>query len=261
MTTVSKIVGICQDILKVPASNHTEKERLYSLLDNSIVDLTPTTRTAIVCDLGLLGIHESLLLDRNEYEYNREITLARVIVAAGDQSPLQNFRSAQWYHDAHHFENAALAQYSPKNILMVGCGPFPSTALSLMDSFPDANLVCMDKSATAYHLAIEVTEIFGHKLYGGCVDVLMLPGWTLEQYDCILVGTVVGVLEQEKRDIVNHFLRSVAPGTTLAFRTAIGPGTIIYPSIQPPMLEGHDFHILTNPPQKTWTTIIIPGKS
>jgi hypothetical protein len=258
MTTTSKIVRLCQDILALTIEQDAEKERLHSLLDDSITNLTPTTITAIVCDLRLLGIHESLLLNRNDYEYNREIALARDIVAAGDQSPLQNFRSAQWYHDAHHFENAALAQYSPKNILMVGCGPFPSTALSLMDSFPDANLTCLDKNATAYHLAIEVTEIFGHKLYGGCVDVLCLPGWTLEQYDCILVGTVVGVLEQEKSDIVNYFLHGVTPGTTLAFRTATGPGKIIYPTVDLSLLDGRDFRVLSNPPQKTWTTILIP---
>jgi len=254
---VDTLVALCQKVLEVPVLAHAEKEHLYSLLDDSVMNLHHGTIATITDHLQTLGIHEELLLDRDAYEYTREVALAKAIIDVGDQSPLENFRSTQWYHDAHCFENAALAQYSPTNILMVGCGPFPSTALSLMDSFPDANLVCLDKDTTAYHLATEVVEIFGHKLYGGCVDVLKLPGWTLKQYDCVLVGTVVGVRKQEKSDIVNYFLHGVTPGTTLAVRTATGPGEIIYPTVDLDLFNDLDYRVLPNPPQKTWTTILM----
>ena len=256
MTTTSKIVRLCQDILALTIEQDAEKERLYSLLDDSITDLAPTTITAIICDLRLLGIHESLLLNRNEYEYNREFVLAKSIIEAGNQSPLQDFRSAEWYENAHQFENKALAQHSPTNILMVGCGPFPSTVMSLMNDFPNATVTCVDRSYQATTLAIEVGEIFRHEVYAIPVDGLELDAKSLEFYDCILVGAVVGVTEQDKERTVDHFLKITPPGATLAFRTATGPGKIIYHTVDIYLLAGHDFQVLPNPPQKTWTTIL-----
>lgn len=244
---IPRILEICQEVL-----SSAEKETLYSTLDSLIMGLQEPDVDAIVQELQVLDIHEPLLLDRATYEYDREVILAEKIIEAGDPSPLENFRSTEWYEDAHRFENSALAKHSPTNILMVGCGAFPSTALSLMNSFPDANLVCLDKSAIAYHLAIQVSEIFGHELYGGCVDVLKLPGWTLEEYDCILVGTVVGVGPADKKAVVDHFLQYTPSSTTLALRTAVGPGKIIYPVI-PDTSFGR---VLLDPPQKTWTTVI-----
>lgn len=254
--TTEQILTLCQSILALFPNQNVGKERLYSLLDDSIINLDATAVTTIIDRLRALGIHEELLLDRDAYEYAREVALAEAIIAVGDQSPLQNFRSAQWYHDAHHFENAALAQYAPNNILMVGSGPFPSTALSLLQSFPNANIHCLEKRRQACNLSQEVAEILGHgNLYIHWGNALSRT--TLEMYDCIIVGTVVGVLTDEKNTIIDYFLALSNPGTTLAFRTATGPGKIIYPTVDLSLFDGSKFQILDNPPQKTWTTIIV----
>ena len=258
--TTEHILTLCQDILALFPKQSVEKERLYSLLDDSITDLDAIAVETITDRLRTLGIHEELLLDRDAYEYAREVTLAEAIIAVGDQSPLENFRSTQWYHDAHCFENTALAPYSPKNVLMVGSGPFPSTALSLLQSFPNANIHGLEKRRQAWSLSQEVATISGHgNLYIHWGNALSRT--TLEMYDCIIVGTVVGVLTVEKNAIIDYFLALKNPGTTVAFRTATGPGEIIYPTVDLSLFEGSDFQVLDNPPQKTWTTIIIPGKS
>lgn len=255
MTTSDEILGLCQRILEIPAIEHDDKERLYSFLDDSILNIDDKTVTDIIQGLRERNMHEPFLLDRDAYEYAREAALARAIIKAGDRSPLRGFRSARWYEDAHNFENYDLIRCSPKRILVVGSGPYPTTAMSLMDTFPDSSVDCIDKSKEACELSKEVSKVYGHCLHVIHDDALAIK--SLMTYDCVLVGTVVGVCDSEKDSVIEHFLRLVAPRTTLAFRTATGPGRIVYPTVHLTQFDNLDFRILANSPQKTWTTIIL----
>ena len=60
----------------------------------------------------------------------------------------------------------------------------------------------------------------------------------------------------EARLVVEHFLECVPPSTLLILRTAIGPGKIVYPSVDLSLLEGIEYRILEDPPQETFTMII-----
>ncbi len=82
------------------------------------------------------------------------------------------------------------------------------------------------------------------------------PSTDFSDYDCVIVGTVVGVSEAEKRRVVQHFLDHVPPTTLLVIRTAIGPGRIVYPSVDLAQLGGIEYRVLTDPPQETFTMII-----
>ena len=44
--------------------------------------------------------------------------------------------------------------------------------------------------------------------------------------------------------------------TLLVLRTAIGPGRIVYPSVDLRQLAGIAYEVLVNPPQETFTMII-----
>lgn len=245
------ILEICQEVLAQDA----QKEKLYSRLDDLIIGLSDLEVESILQNLRQTDIHDQLIRDRAKYEYDREVLLAKEIVEANNASPLGRFRSTEWYESAHRFENQVLAEYSPTNILMIGSGPFPSTMLSLSRDFPKAKLTCADRQGEACNLAIKVANILGCQgLRALRQDALLLED--LEQYDCILVGTVVGLSGDDKRTIVNHFLKQVPERTTLAFRTAVGSGKIIYPALAPGILQGR---LLAHPPQKTWTTILRAG--
>ena len=56
-----------------------------------------------------------------------------------------------------------------------------------------------------------------------------------------IVGTVVGVTKAERRKVVDHFLECVPASTLLILRTAIGPGRIVYPSVDLGQLEGIEY--------------------
>jgi hypothetical protein len=124
-----------------------------------------------------------------------------------------------------------------------------------MRARPGARAACIELRAEAYTLATQVARI------SGCdaMEIIHADALTLEDfsdYDCVIVGTVVGVTRAERRRVVDHFLERVPASTLLILRTAIGPGRIVYPSVDLSQLEDIEYRVLTDPPQETFTMII-----
>lgn len=250
-----RTLALCLQVTAGQKPSPADQERLFAELDELLLGVDEPFTQWILDHPQFRPIRERLHEIRAEYEYDRERDLARALVAAGDESPLERFRSASWYHEAHNFELQALAPYALKRLLVVGAGPFPTTALSFMHAHPDATVACIELRAEAYTLATQVARI------SNCEDlqVIHADALTIEDfsdYDCVLVGTIVGVNAQDKRRVVEHFLRYVPASTLLILRTAIGPGRIVYPSVDLNQLAGIKYRVLVNPPQETFTMII-----
>lgn len=250
-----RALALCLAATAQPLPSASEQERLFSELDGLLFGVDDDFTRWILEHPDFMAIRERLHTVRAEYEYDRERDLARALVAAGDESPLAKFRSAAWYEEAHEFELAALAPYAPERVLVVGAGPFPTTAISFMRAHPDARVACVEVRAEAYTLATQVARISDcERLEVIHADALMLDDFS--DYDCVIVGTVVGVGDAEKRRVVSHFLDRVPPATLLILRTAIGPGRIVYPSVDLRQLSGIGYQVLVDPPQETFTMII-----
>jgi hypothetical protein len=250
-----RALALCLRVTARPMPSPAEQERLFAELDELLVGVDEPFTQWILDHPHFRPIQGRLHAIRAEYEYDRERDLARALVAAGDESPLAGFRSAGWYDEAHKFELKALATYAPKRLLVVGSGPFPTTAISFMQAHPDASVACIELRAEAYTLATQVARISRcEALQVIHADALALDDFSA--YDCVIVGTVVGVSEDEKRRVVEHFLRHVPASTLLVIRTAIGPGRIVYPSVDLSQLAGIKYRVLVNPPQETFTMII-----
>ncbi len=250
-----RALALCLAVAADPLPSPAEQERLFAELDALLFGVDEEFTRWILDHAQFRPIEERLHEVRAEYEYDRERDLARALVAAGDESPLAGFRSAGWYEEAHDFELEALAPYAPKRLLMVGAGPFPTTAISFMRAHPEARAACIELRAEAYTLATQVARISGC----GAMEIIHADALTLEDfsdYDCVIVGTVVGVTKAERRKVVDHFLGCVPASTLLILRTAIGPGRIVYPSVDLGQLEGIEYRVLTDPPQETFTMII-----
>ena len=247
-------LGLCREAVAAPDATYWAQERLFSELDDLL--LSDEGLTGWLFDHpGFQALRWDLLQVRADYEYERERFLAEAIIEAGDESPLQAFRSTESYDNAHEFEWRALAPFSPERALFVGAGPFPTTAMSFMRAHPQAAVTCIERREEGCRLAAEVARICG------CEELRIIHRDALEMtdfsdYDCVHVGTVVGVLAEEKRRIVEHFKARVPASTLLVFRTAVGPGTVIFPSVDLATLDGVGYRVLPNPPQKTYTMIL-----
>ena len=250
-----RALALCLDVTAEPLPSPPEQERLFAELDALLFGVDDAFTDWILQHPDFGPIRERPHAVRAEYEYDRERDLARALVAAGDESPLARFRSAGWYEEAHAFELAALAPYAPERVLVVGAGPYPTTAISFMRAHPHAHVACVELRAEAYTLATQVARISDcEELEVIHADALKLRDFS--DYDCVIVGTVVGVSELEKRRVVSHFLDHVPPSTLLVLRTAIGPGRIVYPSVDFRQLERVEYRVLVDPPQETFTMII-----
>jgi len=250
-----RALALCLRVTAEPTPSPAEQERLFAELDELLFGVTEEFTQWILEHAHFRPVRRRLHEIRADYEYDRERDLARALVAAGDESPLASFRSAGWYEEAHTFELEALAPYAPERLLVVGAGPFPTTALSFMRAHPGAAVACVELRAEAYTLATQVARI------SNCegMQVIHADALTMEDfsdYDCVIVGTVVGVSEAEKRRVVEHFLKFVPASTLLVLRTAIGPGRVVYPSVDLKQLAGIEYRVLTDPPQETFTMII-----
>ena len=249
------IISLCEQAARAVTPSHPKLELLFTELDAVLSVTENGLIEAVLGDARFRRIRERLLLVRAEYESAREQTLARAIVKAGDESPLATFRSASWYEEAHEFELRALAPFAPRRLLVVGAGPFPTTAISFMRAHPDALVTCIERVPQACVLASAVARICG------CEELQVIHAEALEvsefaNYDCVIVGTVVGVTDTQKARIVDHFMSRVPTSVLLIFRTAIGPGRVIYPTVDSDILNATKHHVLVDPPQKTFTMII-----
>jgi len=250
-----RALALCLLVTAKPTPSPVEQERFFAELDALLFGVGEAFTQWILEHPQFQPIREYLHEVRAEYEYDRECDLARALVAAGDESPLARFRSASWYDDAHKFELAALEPFAPKRVLVIGAGPFPTTALSFMQAHPDACVTCIEIRAEAFTLATQVARI----CHCEALQIIHADALSLEDfsaYDCVIVGTVVGVSEIEKKRVVEHFLKFVPTSTLLVIRTAIGPGKIVYPSVDLTQLAHINYRVLTNPPQETFTMII-----
>jgi len=250
-----RALALCLSVCAEPTPSPAEQERLFAELDELLFGVDEEFTQWILEHPQFQPTKQRLHEIRAEYEYDRERDLARALVAAGDESPLASFRSAGWYEAAHKFELEALAPYAPQRLLVVGAGPFPTTALSFMRAHPGAIVACIELRAEAYTLATQVARI------SNCEDLQIIHADALNledfsDYDCVIVGTVVGISEAEKSRVVEHFLKFVPASTLLILRTAIGPGRIVYPSVDLNQLAGIEYRVLTDPPQETFTMII-----
>ena len=249
-----RALALCLEAVRAPNAPYAEQERRFARLDDLLLS-DEGLAEPLLEDPRYQRIRDDFLLVRAAYEYERERVLAEAIIAAGDDSPLDAFRATGSYEAAHAFELDALASFAPERVLVVGAGPFPSTALAFLRAYPQASVACIERREEGCRLASQVARICGCEgLRVICADALEVSDFS--DYDCVHVGTVVGVLDAEKRRVVAHFRRFVPPSALLVFRTAVGPGRVIFPSVDLDSLAGLDYRILADPPQKTYTMIL-----
>lgn len=257
---VDHTVGLCLDVIHNGKESDSRLERTFAELDDILMYMGDAEISAVRRDPRYRSIRESFHLIRAAYEYSREMALAEAIVAARRESMAEEFRSADWYEAAQSFEVGVLTPYRVKRLLWIGAGPFPTSALYLVRANPELSIACVDRDAKACAVAREVIGIYD------CPAMEVVRSDALElfdfsRYDCVLVGLVVGVAHAEKSRVVRHFLEHVPPSTLLAFRTAVGAGTIIYPSVDLDLLRGVDYRLLPDPPQKLFSMIVVDRSS
>ncbi|MEP3232029.1 MAG: nicotianamine synthase family protein [Hyphomicrobiales bacterium] len=252
----NEIISLCEQIAETPINDLDRLEELYSKLDPILDVADQETVDLVLSDTTFQENRDQLHTKRAHYEYDREKLLADEIIAEHNADVAAKFRSHDWYDKALDFETTALAPYKLQNILFVGSGPFPTSPMAFLRNNPSAKVSCMERYEAACEKAREVANIFGmdalNIINNESTDVT-----DFSDYDCVIVGLVVGAVQEQKAKIVKHFLDHVPEETLLCFRTADGSGQIIYPSVDLDHLAGLNYKVLEGPPHKSFTLVIL----
>jgi len=256
-----RAVELCIEAVRSDEQASARREVVFAELDEILETADAGLVEEISEDPRYRDIQQDVHRVRAEYEYEREYLLAEEIIQANSETPALAFRSADWYEQATDFEMAALAGYQLKRMLFVGAGPFPTSPFSYMRADPEVSVTCLDRSDHAGGVALQIAGIFGFDgLEMISSDVLEFTDYG--DYDCVMIGLVVGTSLADKNRIVDHLKTFVPPTTLLTFRTAVGSGTIIYPSVDFSRFDGADYQVLPDPPHKSFTMALInPARS
>lgn len=255
-TRVSRILSLCVSLVNVDGDNLSVQEELFAELDGLLDVADNAEIEAVLSSPTFMSVKNTLHSLRASYEYAREVDLADDIIAENNAAVGETFRSHDWYDKALDFETNALAPYALKSILFVGSGPFPTSPMAFLRNNPGATVTCMDRSADACKQAEQVSEIYGlPDLKIRNTDGASITDF--KEFDCVIVGLVVGSNDEKKQPIVDHFLKHVPDDTLLCFRSATGSGRIIYPSVDLDVLGGLDVEVLEGPPHKSFTLILV----
>lgn len=205
-------------------------------LEALLPGLSPSDIDALIGHPGYVAIRAQLIRACAETWFERECDLARR--ALDDPSPLTVHKLFGGHIplDAYADELAVLRPLRPRNILIIGSGACPMSAIVIQDAFPDATVVGMDRSARACELASRVLVACGQEhigiLSGDASDPV-----DIERFDCIVLALTVGNDEAEKGRIIRALRRAADPEAVLVVRTAAGWGRVLYPGTDLPEIS------------------------
>lgn len=255
-TSVQRSIELCQAVVRLDEEDTDGQEILFAELDDLLDVAQDHEVTEILTDPRFLSVKDRIHEIRAHYEYRREMLLADEIIANHSTQVAEDFRSHDWYDKALDFETTALAPYQRKHILFVGSGPFPTSPMAFLRNNPGARVTCMERYKPACERAEKVAAIYDLP----DLEIINTDGAAetdFTAYDCVIVGLVVGAVDDHKSNIVDQFMEHVPPGILLCFRTADGSGRVIYPSVDMSAFDNVNHTLLEAPPHKSFTLVIV----
>jgi len=236
------------------ASGFTEGTGCSDTLD-ALEDLLPALGAAdidaLIGDPGYAAVRAPLIRACAETWFERECELARRALDDSSSLTADALFGDHIPRDAYADELALLHAIQPRNVLIIGSGACPMSAIVVKDAFPGATVVGMDRSARACELSSRLLAACGRR------DLTIVTGDAagpvdIDGFDCILLALTVGVDEAEKRDIIHALRRGADPEAILVVRTAAGWGRVLYPGTDLPAISaGADVHRDLSPHQRS----------
>ncbi|ERN06494.1 nicotianamine synthase [Amborella trichopoda] len=152
----------------------------------------------------------------------------------------------------------------PKNVAFLGSGPMPLSSIvlalhhmptTLFDNYdisPHANL--MGSSLMRGH-----ADLLGRMSFHTC-DAKMVKGDAVAEYDMVILAALVGVIREEKAQIIAHLAAHMKQGATLLVRSAHGSRSFLYPVVEEEDLSGFSVMDVVHPTNEVINSIILAKK-
>lgn len=207
-------------------------------LEELLPALSPLDIDALIGHPDYVAIRANLMRACAETWFERECDLARRMLDDPSSLTLPGLFDDHIPRDAYADELAVLRSVQPRNILIIGSGACPMSAIVIQDAFPAAVVVAMDRSTQACELSSGLLAVCGRKNIRVSRGDAASP-IDIEGFDCILLALTVGIDEVEKRQIIRAIHRAADPEATLVVRTAAGWGRVLYPGSDLPVISAN----------------------
>lgn len=247
-----QIMAICYELAHAYNSDLSSKDDLFSNLETLLYAQDEAFIKHLLLDEQFRDLHGDLIRVRSKYETEKEVWLAKKIIALKQSVYQYGLGCHAWYEELHKFEISVLKKYQPKSLLLAGVGPLPTSAIAFAMAFPAAEIIGLDHSAQACELAQQVTAALGISnlsiVYGDLMDVD-----DFSPFDCVVNSVLIGLTADEKKAVCSHLKLYSPKDTLLAIRTAVGYGQVFYPSSRLEDLSKLKFQCSIFPPSLLWT--------
>lgn len=256
---MERALGLCIEAAASFAAGTGCGEALDTL-EELLPTLDPGDIDALIGHPDYTAIRSVLIRACAETWFERECELARRALADASSPTLRGLFGDHIPRDAYADELGVLHDLQPRNILVIGSGACPMSAIVIRDAFPAATVAGMDRSTRACELASRLLAACGQD------NVAILNGDAMDppdvkRFDCIILALTVGIDESEKREIIHALCRAARPEAVLVVRTAAGWGRVLYPVTDLPAISGIADSCPDLSPHARSVAVAVPVKS
>ena len=198
-------------------------------LEQLFLSASPEKITQALSDQEMAGMVREVY---KEYETSVERNLARATIAGEDPNPRDYFPLWDEFEKMVDAEIELAKVTESDRILLVGCGPYPMTAL-YGHSQTNAQYLCIDKDKKSAETASQVVSTLGLQ---DAISVESGPGEELKQNDFSLA--IVTLLVSPKEEVLKQLFTHKKDDARVVVRTAKGALEALYPSAAS-VLEGY----------------------
>ena len=259
---VDAIVRIHAALMAHPLDRLNEERAALCLELLDILSFTQDTHlaAAVLDDPAVRSRRDDLRRHMASAAFLYELQWSRTLSAADDPAALTE--SDYPFHD--HYRRATELEYHAartlarrplRRILMVGCGPLPSTAFQLAH-LTGARIDALERDPVATEAAGALTTRLGLDGRVRCITSDLRDYARLGDYDAVWLAALAGE-QEEKTQLLAHHHRHMAPGALLLARTAADLRTLLYARIRVEDLAAFNVHLLLQPYSRNFHTSLI----
>ncbi|MCL7042244.1 hypothetical protein MKW94_020638 [Papaver nudicaule] len=157
-----------------------------------------------------------------------------------------------------------IANPNPNHIAFIGSGPLPLTSIVLASNhLRTTTFHNYDINPLANALALNLVSAdddLSKRMLFHDTDIMDVTNG-LGDYDVVFLAALVGMNKEEKRKVIDHLAKYMAPGSLLMLRSAHGARGFLYPIVEPSDLPGFEVLAVFHPMDEVINSVIVARKS
>lgn len=232
---LSSIVPIIEKINEIPLDELAPGPITNSLFSALValvcrIDLSDDEVVSVLSNCEIIQQQRRLMDQCASAEFLLESTFAREI-RAGNKTA-QDFPYYENYISLVQFEMDSLKFYcknlTVNHVAVIGSGPLPLTTVEMLKHLPENVMVTnFDHSDEAIELSTVVVS-YNKNLFVKKRTALEITAQDLDGVNLVHLAALVGIRDDEKKDVIDHLYNVMQPGSVLMARSALGLKTLLY---------------------------------